>query len=108
MFVNVLCLSPAAGPTVSAAALFSADLWRLSRTALPAQLLLSTGGAGELDTGRLRGHQGVVTIDIILDRRPIDRYCLLALTSGGAAILNRSPAPFTVMCLAGAMSCQRI
>ncbi len=48
------------------------------------------------------------TIDIILDRRPIDRYCLLALTSGGAAILNRSPAPFTVMCLAGAMSCQRI
>ncbi len=47
-------------------------------------------------------------IDIILDRRPIDRYCLLALTSGGAAILNRSPAPFTVMCLAGAMSCQRI
>ncbi len=50
----------------------------------------------------------VQTIDIILDRRPIDRYCLLALTSGGAAILNRSPAPFTVMCLAGAMSCQRI
>uniref|UniRef100_A0A8C2GZL7 Ig-like domain-containing protein n=1 Tax=Cyprinus carpio TaxID=7962 RepID=A0A8C2GZL7_CYPCA len=32
--------------SVSAAALFSADLWRLSRTALPAQLLLSTGGAG--------------------------------------------------------------
>ncbi|KAL0154635.1 hypothetical protein M9458_048898, partial [Cirrhinus mrigala] len=31
--------------SVSAAALFSADLWRLSRTALPAQLLLSTGGA---------------------------------------------------------------
>ncbi|KAL1248295.1 hypothetical protein QQF64_021613, partial [Cirrhinus molitorella] len=30
---------------VSAASLFSADLWRLSRTALPAQLLLSTGGA---------------------------------------------------------------
>ncbi|XDV52406.1 hypothetical protein PO909_021136, partial [Leuciscus waleckii] len=44
--------------SVSAAALFSADLWRLSRTALPAQLLLSTGGAGELDTGRVRGHRG--------------------------------------------------
>ncbi len=44
--------------SVSAAALFSADLWRLSRTALSAQLLLSTGGAGELDTGRLRGHRG--------------------------------------------------
>ncbi|KAL0154638.1 hypothetical protein M9458_048901, partial [Cirrhinus mrigala] len=44
--------------SVSAAALFSADLWRLSRTALPAQLLLSTGGAGELDTGWLRGHRG--------------------------------------------------
>ncbi|KAL0147371.1 hypothetical protein M9458_050953 [Cirrhinus mrigala] len=43
---------------VSAAALFSADLWRLSRTALPAQLLLSTGGAGELDAGRVRGHRG--------------------------------------------------
>ena len=43
---------------VSAASLFSADLWRLSRTALPAQLLLSTGGAGELDAGRVRGHRG--------------------------------------------------
>ncbi|KAK2915650.1 hypothetical protein Q8A67_000024 [Cirrhinus molitorella] len=30
--------------SVSAASLFSADLWRLSRTALSAQLLLSTGG----------------------------------------------------------------
>ncbi len=43
---------------VSAASLFSADLWRLSRTALPAQLLLSKGGAGELDAGRVRGHRG--------------------------------------------------
>ncbi|KAL0156219.1 hypothetical protein M9458_047465, partial [Cirrhinus mrigala] len=43
---------------VSAAALFSADLWRLSRTALPAQLLLSRGGAGELDTGWVKGHRG--------------------------------------------------
>ncbi|KAL0153736.1 hypothetical protein M9458_050957 [Cirrhinus mrigala] len=43
---------------VSAAALFSADLWRLSRTALPAQLLLSTGGAGELDAGRRRERAG--------------------------------------------------
>ncbi|KAL0153756.1 hypothetical protein M9458_050872, partial [Cirrhinus mrigala] len=55
VFVNVLCFEAL---SVSAAALFSADLWRLSRTALPAQLLLSTGGAGELDTGRLRGHRG--------------------------------------------------
>ncbi len=43
---------------VSAASLFSADLWRISRTALPAQLLLSKGGAGELDAGRVRGHRG--------------------------------------------------
>ncbi|XDV48035.1 hypothetical protein PO909_017536, partial [Leuciscus waleckii] len=43
---------------VSAVSLFSADLWRLLRSALPAQLLLSTGGDGELDAGRVRGHRG--------------------------------------------------
>ena len=52
--------------------------------------------------------QGVPSIDIIKSRRRIDRYCLLALTSRGAAILERSTAPLSVICLAGAMSCQRI
>ncbi|KAG1944447.1 hypothetical protein F2P79_014755 [Pimephales promelas] len=36
----------------------SAGLWRLLRSALPAQLLLSKGGDGELDAGRVRGHRG--------------------------------------------------
>ena len=44
----------------------------------------------------------------IKNRRRIDRYCLLALTSRGAAILDQSPAPLSVTCPAGAMKCQRI
>ncbi len=63
VFMNVLCLSPAAGPTVkpSVSLLPPSSLQISGESAallLPAQLLLSTGGAGELDTGRLRGHRG--------------------------------------------------
>jgi len=39
-----------------------------------------------------------------IDRRPIDRYW----TSRGAAILNRSSAPLSVISMMGEMSCQRI
>jgi len=48
----------------------------------------------------------MATIDI-RDRRPIDRDSQCQ-TSRGTAILNRSPAPLSVICLAGDMSCQRI
>ena len=44
----------------------------------------------------------------IKNRRGIDRYCLLTLTSREAAILDRSSAPLSVISLAGAMKCQRI
>ena len=47
-------------------------------------------------------------IDVIQSRRRIDRCCLLAPTSRGAAILDRSTAPLSVICSAGVMNCQRI
>ena len=50
----------------------------------------------------------LVVIDIIKNRCCIDCYCLLVLTSRGAAILDRSTAPLSVICLAGAINCQRI
>ena len=49
-----------------------------------------------------------ITIDIIKSARRIDRYYLQALISRGAAILEGATAPLSVICLAGAMSCQRI
>ena len=43
---------------VSAPPLLSAAVWGIRLAALPAVWLLSTGGAGELDSGGLRGEGG--------------------------------------------------
>lgn len=43
---------------VSAVSRCSSDLWKLNGAPLSDQLLLTTGGAGELDAGRIRGHWG--------------------------------------------------
>ena len=54
--------------------------------------------------GSVNGSVTVSGIDIIKSRRCIERPCLLELTSHGAAILDRSTAPLSVIHLAGAIT----
>ena len=67
------------------------------------------GGERGLYTGERANRVNIgVSIDILYDRRSIECYRLLALTRRGAAILEWSSAPLSVIRLAGAMNCQRI